>query len=792
MSRAKLTDINSIPQVIADLTLDEKLNLVGEYGACHTLEIPDMNIPSVYLLDGATGVNGAQVILDFISKKGLEGRSDIQQKIFCRYMELAELNCTDLTDVRERYREEPDLLDYLDHLERFRPQGKSYISFPSGVNIGASFDQEAAEKIGEAIGWELRSSGVDLCMGPNVDVSRDPLGGRGYEMYGEDPHLVGEIAVGVVKGIQKTGVGACAKHFLANNQETNRNTKDTHVSERVLRELYGRGFYRSIQEGGVKAVMSAYNAINGEFTSYSKKLLTDWLRGEMGFDGLVVCDWGAVKVDKERSLEAGMDLILCGPNDMSGCKKAIEDGTFSEEVLDRRAEDFLKTVVWLREEQSRHPLNYDCEALKKAAYDAVVNGSVLLKNQENVLPLENGEKVTFYGKRSKSFMECGTGSTAVVTDLHSNVFDEFQNKTNSTALFETMESADVLVYTVTAPAGENVDRKEMDIEKEDRERLPVVLKKAKEAGLKTVVILNVSGPVDMRSWIEFADSVLCLFIPGCMGGAAAADLLLGKAAPGGRLPVTFPLRVEDTPSYPNFPGEYNDVYYGEGLFVGYKSYEKRKLEVMYPFGYGLSYTEFDQDLLTEHLTLTADKEDSLKISVRVKNTGSREGSQVIQVYARELKPHVIRPEKELVGFGKATLRPGEETVLTVEIPKETFQYYDIEKQSWVLPVGMQQLYIGTSAKDIFAGTELQIIGESAYKLSGESTIAEILKNEDAVAVVDRYTGGIMSGMGEEGRAMMAYEKLADYLKMVMVSAIPDAVKLNSMIDELSEALKKLP
>ncbi|HHV10798.1 MAG TPA: beta-glucosidase [Clostridiales bacterium] len=788
--RTKLTDKKSIKNVIKELTLDEKLNLVGEYTACHTMAIEDMDIPSIYLLDGATGVNGAQMVLDFISTMQKQGRQDIQQKIYTQYRELSKLNYGDLEEAKERYREDADILSLIASIERFRPKGKQFMSFPSGINIGAAFDPEQAETVGTAIGWELRSSGVDLCMGPNVDISRDPLGGRGYEMYGEDPQLVGEVSAAVVKGIQRTGTGACAKHYLANNQETNRNTKDTHVSERVLRELYARGFISAIKEGNVKSVMTAYNAINGEFTSFSKKLMTDWLRGEFGFEGLVVCDWGAVKENKEKSLDAGMDLILCGPNDMSGVKAAIEAGSFSEEVLDCRVEKLLETIVWLREEQEKTPLRYDLDELKQTAYETIVEGSVLLKNENQVLPLSRDEKVTFYGRRSKEFMECGTGSTAVETGLHSNVFDEYQ-KLSSSVTYETMEGADVVVYTVTAPAGENIDRREMDIEKEDRLRLTEVLKEAKAAGRKTVVLLNVAGPIDMRSWIDYADSVLSIFIPGCMGGVAAAKLLCGEASPGGRLPVTFPLRIEDTPSYPNFPGEHNDVYYGEGLFVGYKNYEKRKLGVMYPFGYGLSYTEFEEELLQDSYRLDVRVAEAFQVPVRVKNKGSRTGSQVIQVYSTEVKPHVLRPAKELAGFAKVTLSPGEEKEVQVTIKKDALAYYDIEKKAWIQPVGEHKLSIGTSSAHIFAEAPLTVEGENAYKLGGESLMIEIFRSPEALAVIDKYTNNMMSSAGEEAMAMMAYNTLSDFLGMTLISRMADAVKLNEMLQALYAELGTL-
>ena len=758
--RTKLTDRTSIPNVIRDLTLEEKLNLAGEYTACHTMEIKDMDIPSLYLLDGATGVNGAQVLLDFISMMEKQGREDVREQIYQRYMELRSLNVLDLQEARETYREEPAVLEMIDAVERFRPDSKQFISFPSGFTIGAAFDPALAEEIGAAIGMELRSSGVDICMGPNVDIARDPLGGRNYEMYGEDPFLVGQMAAAVTRGIQSSGTAACAKHYLANNQETNRNTKNTHVSERVLRELYARGFISAIRDGNTRAVMTAYNAINGEFTSYSKKLMTDWLRDEFEFDGLLVCDWGAVKEYKEKALDAGMDLILCGPNDMTEVREAIERGEFSEKELGRCVEHILALIVWLRETREKSPLRYEPKEILKICEKMIAEGAVLLKNEKEALPLKEDEPVTFYGRRSKKWMECGTGSTAVVTGLTSNVYEEYKKLRKRTS-YETMEEARTLVYTVTAPAGENIDRSVMDIEEEDRKRLPGILRQAKQAGMKTVVLLNVAGPVDMREWIDDADSVLCVFFPGCMGGIAAARLLTGQMLPGGRLPVTFPLRLEDTPSYPNFPGEYNDVYYGEGLFVGYRFYEKRKQKVLFPFGHGLSYTTFVQELLERDFFFDALTEDGFEVPIRVKNTGRMPGSQVIFIFSSEENPHVLRPERELVGFGKVFLLPGEEKILRIWIGKEALRYFDIEKERWVQPVGRHFLTVATSAEQTFDRALLTVAGEKVYQLGPESLMLEVMKNPRAMEVIDRYTNHMMSGDGEEGMAMMAYTTVAE-------------------------------
>lgn len=798
--RAKLTDKQSIDQVMVELTLDEKLNLVGEYTSSHSLGIPDMDVPALFLADGATGVNGTQVVLDYMTSPGMD--TERLQQRFYMDPDFGKILTMDLDEARVEYAGDADVLGLIEYMERVRSNGRQFVSFPSGVNIGALFSPETARKGGEIVGRELRDCGVDVCLGPNVDIARDPLGGRNYEMYGEDPKLVAEIAAAYIQGMQEMGVAACAKHFIANNQETNRNISDACVSERTLHELYARGFESAVKKGNVKSIMTAYSAVNGTFSSYNKELLTDLLRKEWGFDGIVVSDWGAVKDEKEKSLEAGMSMILCGPNDMSECKRAVLDGRLSEEVLNQRVREILNLVVELREKQAQVVADYDQDQLLQSAYEVIVDGSVLLKNEGGVLPLCKGGKVAFYGARSKELIECGTGSTNVSTNLHSNPWDESQ-KYCKVSRFEEMDGADVLVYTVAAPAGENVDRDIMDIEPDDRGRLPQVLRRAKERGLKTVVVLNVAGPVDMRKWIDYADAVLCIFIPGCMGGKAAADLLFGEAYPAGRLPVTFPLRYEDTPAYPNFPGEYVSCLYGEEIFVGYRGYDQKDLPVQYPFGHGLGYTTFEcgivgtpdacaEDKTSCHkLAVDLREQDEVRVAVSVKNVGERAGSEVIQIYGMEARPRNKRPVKELFGFQKVALEPGEEKMVEVVIEKDALRTFDAKRREWLIPIGEYHLYVGTSSRDIFAEATLLVKGKNPYPINGDSTMGEILKNSRAVEVINRFTGGMLDKIGEENRKFMVQMKLSDILSQGLISVIPDSAKVKEILNDLYRRLESL-
>lgn len=814
--RTKLTDKASIPGVLKDLTLDEKLNLIGAYKACDTLAIPDMDIPSTCWMDGATGVNATAPTFNFVTDP--EYGQDHKMRYYSRIPELAELNQRNLDEVENEYKADPALTDFISRIKNMRQGGRQFISFPSGNIIGASFNRETARKFGEALGREMRESKIDTCLGPNVDIIRDPLGGRNYEMYGEDQKLVGDIAVEVVKGIQSQGTAACAKHFLANNQETNRNTKDTHLSERTLKELYAVGFERVVKEADVLSIMSAYNAINSEFTSYSHKLLTELLRDDWGFKGVVCSDWGACKTNKPDAIIAGMGLMLCGPNDMSETKAAVESGELSIKDIDKTVGYFLNYLVSLKENRQQLSAgnmsdnltdvagSYNQEKLLQICEDIIVDGTVLIKNDNNVLPIKTDSKVAIAGNNALELFECGTGSTMVNTGLHSNIHDELKKimgsgnvahcsmDTNHMPDMTNAADADSFIYVTSASAGENDDRKVMDIDEPDRSTILNTLQAAKARGLQTVVVLNVSGPVDVRRWIPYADAVLMISIPGCAGGRAAAHVITGKAAPAGKLPFTMPMRYEDSPSYPYFPGEYNDVYYEEGVFVGYKYYEKRDIHVMYPFGYGLTYTDFAvevaSDALVHDFGIDENNYIDMYLPVKIKNTGNVPGAQVIQIYISEDKPHLVRPEKELVSFEKVFLQPGEEKEVNLKIRRQDIRYFDMKRNEFLYPIGAHTLYVGTSVRDIIATIPLEIKGKKAFVLGPDSLMSDIFQSPDAIAVIDKHTGGMLSNMQEGHKSMMVHLTLSGFLGM-LIQNIPDAVELDRMIKTIYKELEEL-
>lgn len=423
--RAKFTDERSIREVISQMTLEEKANFVTMAHEVPNLtyEIPDMEVPALTALDGATGVNGTNRMMDFIvtlNQRGEQGEETEPINPWRDFSALLAMEPEEAEKAAEGSSVKQDFVRFLE--ETGNPAGK-YISFPSGVNIGACFDEERAYKIGKAVGTELRASHVDVCFGPNVDIIRDPLGGRNYEMYGEDPILVSRTAAAFVRGMQSVGTAACVKHFIANNQETRRATKDTHVSRRTLRELYAKGFEACVKEGGARALMSAYNAVNGKFSSYNRELLTEWLKEEWGFEGLVYSDSGAVTGSNAEAVAAGLDMVLHGATaecDGSDIVEAVKNGTLGADRLDDAIERYLKLALWIREAREHTPIEYDQESLLKASYDTVADGMVLLKN-EDALPLAKEARIAVFGERARDTMECGGGSTFVTTPLHSDI-----------------------------------------------------------------------------------------------------------------------------------------------------------------------------------------------------------------------------------------------------------------------------------------------------------------------------------------------------------------------------------
>lgn len=794
----KLTNERSIETILSEMTLDEKITLLTQKNSSKSQELEQYGIWSLMYDDGLAGINCAQLYMQYLSEnppRKSDGSVDKEKSSECLQKLFSMLSMSP-AEIREAFPEDPCFLGMAEELERRFPDGKDFMAFPSGINVGASFSTETAQNIGQALGQEMRAGGIDVVYAPNADIMRNPLGGRNYEMFSEDTFHAAAMTAEYVKGVQSAGTAACVKHLIANNVETNRNTVNEWISHRVLREIYSQSFEAAVKEGGAKVVMSAYNAVNGVFSSYNARILTKMLKEDWGFQGYVVSDWGAVTEKKDRAIAAGLDMVTKGPNDMSEVKSAIQSGSLSEERINDAVRRILKVLIWLKKKRKETPARFDRKRVMQTAYDTVVDGTVLLKNEGNLLPLDTNRKVAFYGKGSRHPFEYGGGSTFINTRIHTNVLEE-SLKLGVRAVHEEMEQADVLVYSLIASSGEGADRADMKVDGEDAEKCPRILKEAKKNGIKTVVILNIAQPVDMREWLIYADAVYAIFVPGSMGGKAAADILFGKADPAGRLPVSFPVRYEDTPGYPYFPGDGHDMYYGEGVCVGYKYYDTKKIPVQYAFGYGLSYTTFEQRVAAEVLEMDLTRNVSLQIPVRVKNTGKRRGAQVIQLYLKEENPKLIRPEKELKAFVKVALEAGEEREVFLTLTRESFRVFDEDREEWMYPAGEYRLYMATSAaeEDTFAMLKLTVKCGEKRKIDRFSSMAEIMRNSEAARILTKHipmleTFALHPEEIDPQDAMMN-GPVKNMLPMLINVAIPDAVKGAELAEKIYCELEEL-
>ncbi len=728
----------NIKKFVNSMTLQQKIALQATLTAITSEPISELGIPAMCIADGVTGISYLQVYLDRIHTLTQEAPCT---GILLPGGEEEEDRMIDevLRDPDKTYQTaQKGTLKYeiAKILVEMKPRGQEPTCFPSGVVLGSTWNPELVKECGTDVGREMAIFGVDVVLGPNVDIQRDPLCGRGYECYSEDPFLVGEIGSSFIRGMQSTGVAACAKHFAANNQETNRNSINALISERALREIYLRGFESAVKDGGVKSIMMAYNKVNGVHCAESSRFMKDIIRDDWGFEGCIVSDWGAAK-DEPISIKAGMDLIL--PARRCDIEKAIADGEMSEEDLDRCVVRILQMYESLNGMTGRpDPSEYNDSAAVKCVYDCIVDGAVLLKN-DGVLPLEHGTKTIFWGKRSKQMIDCGGGSTQVFTKKSSSVLERAKVVNGSENCFyeEMAEGAEAFIYTAAYPGHEDMDHTCLLFEHEDRVKIAKLLRQAKENGLKTIVVLNTAGPVDMRDWLRYADAVLCVYLPGCEGGNAVSDMIYGIAAPGGRLSQTFPVKYEDTPACINFPGENGVVNYGEGIFVGYRYYDKKGITPAFSFGHGLTYTTFEMNTQVTAFSVSSDENLQIDIPVTVRNTGKRTGSEVVQLYVGQSRSYVQKPIHELKGFRKLLLNPGEEKTVTITLNNNSFRHYDEDHGGWCIEPGDYTIYIGHSSTELPITIPVRVTGDNPYGIGGHTSINKIAQNNYAIECLCR-------------------------------------------------------
>lgn len=593
--------------------------------------------------------------------------------------------------------------------------------FPTAATVANSWDEALGEEIGKALGEEAAVQGVDIVLGPGLNIKRSPLCGRNFEYFSEDPYLAGKMAAGYIRGIQSKGVSACPKHFAVNSQELRRMAMNAVVDERTLREIYLTGFEISVKEGGAKAIMTSYNQVNGTYANENEHLLKDILRDEWGFDGIVITDWGGSN-DHVKGVQAGSDLEMPTPGLDSARQivRAVGEGRLSEEAVDACVNWMLDAVFTLtkKKKDGQETEEFDQVAHHVLARKAAEQSAVLLKNEGAILPLKEGTRVVLIGDFAFEPRYQGAGSSMVnptkvdkmsdiIADsglqvvgmakgyLRSGEKDEVLAKEAQ----DLVSSADVVLYCFgldELSESEGVDRNHMRIPQNQID----LLEKLAKANENIVGILSAGAAVEMP-WHHCLKAILHGYLYGQAGAGAMLDILTGKINPSGRLAETYPVRYEDTPAFRYFPAAERNSEYRESLFVGYRYYDTAKVRVQYPFGFGLSYTTFEYRNL---------KLDEMGVEFTLTNTGDRDGSEVVQLYVGMKDAKVFRPEKELKGFQKVFLKAGESKNVRINFDDKTFRYWNVHTQRWETEGGVYRFMVGASCLDIRLEMQAEVPG----------------------------------------------------------------------------------
>lgn len=697
-----------IEEIIAQLSLEEKASLCSGQDFWRLKEIERLGIPSIRVADGPHGL-----------------------------------------------RKEVENADYL-----VAGQSVPATCFPSAAGLACSWDRSLIREMGAALGKESQAAGVSVLLGPGANIKRSPLCGRNFEYFSEDPYLSAEMAASHIQGVQSQGVGTSLKHFALNNQEHRKMTVDAVADERTLREIYLASFEGAVKAGRPWTVMTAYNRVNGEYCAENKTLLTDILREEWGFDGVVVSDWGAVN-ERVAGLRAGLDLEMpfsLGEGDAK-IVQAVRNGELDEAVLDRAVKALLE-LAFKGHAAKREQASFDVAEHHELARRIARESMVLLRNEQGILPLSKSANLAVIGGFARQPRYQGGGSSHIVPTRLDDIYEEIGRKVENPAQLnyaqgyrldddevdaallaeavETAKTADVAVIFAGLPdryETEGYDRKHL--------RLPDnhirLIEEVARVQRNLVVVLSNGSPVEMP-WIGHTQAVLEAYLGGQASGGALADLLFGDANPCGKLAETFPAALEHNPSHLFFPGENDRTEYREGIFVGYRYYDAKALEPLFPFGHGLSYTRFEySDLILGDSRIREDE--TLTVSVRVKNTGGVTGKEIVQLYVGDRESSVARPPRELKAFEKIELEPGEEKTVVFELNRRAFAYYDTELGDWHVESGVFDILIGRSSRDIAA--EASVYVESTAKRERRFTRNSTLGDLLAGGKLDRLTLELM-------------------------------------------------
>ena len=658
--------------MIEKMTVEEKAAFLSGKGEWDTRNIPRLNIPSVFCSDGPHGIR----------KQAGAG----------------------------------------DHLGL--NESLPATCFPTAATIANSWDVDLGKEIGQALGEEASVLDVQVLLGPGLNIKRSPLCGRNFEYFSEDPYLSGKMAASYIQGIQSQGVYACPKHFAVNSQELRRMAMNAVLDERTLREIYLTGFEIAVKEGGAKAIMTSYNQVNGTYANENKHLLLDILRKEWDFDGIVITDWGGSN-DHVKGVQARSNLEMPTPG-LDSARQivvAIRDGSLTMEELDTMVDDLLDAVLTVSGNQKEKKESFDKEEHHALARRAAAESAVLLKNSDHILPLEPGCTVAVIGDFAVEPRYQGAGSSMVkptsLETVEKAIIDygwkisgisrgyKRTGETDDILKKEALDAAakaDVVLYCFgldEMSEVEGMDRSHMRIPQNQIELLQSIT----QANENIVGVLSAGASIEMP-WHTCCKAILHGYLSGQAGASALLDILSGKVNPSGCLAESYPIRYEDTPAFRHFPSTERNAEYRESIYVGYRYYDTTSVRVQYPFGFGLSYTEFTYSDL---------KVDRQGISVLVTNTGDRDGAEVVQMYVGLPNAIVFRPVKELKGFKKVFLKAGESKVVQIPFDDKTFRYWNIRTNKWEVEMGTYQIMVGASVSDIRLVKELEVEGTtSAY------------------------------------------------------------------------------
>lgn len=739
MNREKIRDL------VSQMTLEEKAGLCSGEDFWHTKAVERLGIPSVMVSDGPHGL-----------------------------------------------RKQDEAADHLGINDSIKA-----VCFPAGCALASSFDRELAEKMGETIGQECQAENISTILGPALNIKRSPLCGRNFEYYSEDPYAASEMSAAFIQGVQSKNVGTSLKHFLANNQEKRRMTNSSDVDERTLREIYMAAFEGAVKNGKPWTVMNSYNRVNGKYVGESKKYLTDLLRDEWGFDGYVVSDWGAVN-DRVEALKAGMDLEMPSSNGVNDALivKAVQEGTLDEETVDLACERILNIVFRYIENRDENAV-FDKEKDHETAASVEEECIVLLKNDsdengKHILPLNKEQKVAFIGKYAEAPRYQGGGSSHInswkvesaleavkgLADVvYAKGFDDVEDKADEILEAEAVQAAkdaDAAVIFAGLPdsfESEGYDRTHLNLP-DCQNRL---IDKICDVQKNVVVVLHNGSPVVMP-WKDRVSAIVEAYLGGQAVGKAEVKVLFGEVNPSGRLSETFPNRLEDTPCYLTYGKGKDHAEYREGVFVGYRYYTTREMDVQYPFGYGLSYTTFGYSSLTVDKNELTDAE-TLSVSVDVENTGDRTGKEVVQLYVALVSFEVLRPVRELKGFEKVSLESGEKKTVTFSLDDRDFAVWNAELHCWDVPDGAYRIQICRNAQEVILETEVHVKNTKRprRKYTVNTCMGELLADPKAQQIVGQMMGG------NEQAKEMEEKSQGDAVSQEMLAAMMQDMPLRQLI-----------